>query len=47
MRLVEAMGGTLWAEPRPGGGTEFGFRLPVVEEEAAAVSAPDLAVATT
>jgi two-component system, OmpR family, sensor histidine kinase KdpD len=27
-RLVEAMGGRLWARQRPGGGSEFGFWLP-------------------
>jgi signal transduction histidine kinase len=27
-RLVEAMGGHMWARPRPGGGSEFGFWLP-------------------
>jgi signal transduction histidine kinase len=26
-QLVRAMGGTLWARPRPGGGSEFGFSL--------------------
>ncbi len=28
-RLIEAMGGTIWAANRPAGGAEFGFRLPV------------------
>lgn len=28
-RLLEAQGGWIWAEPRPGGGTAFRFRLPV------------------
>jgi two-component system sensor kinase FixL len=28
--IVEAHGGRLWAEPNPGGGTVFRFRLPVV-----------------
>ncbi|HEY8491150.1 MAG TPA: ATP-binding protein [Dehalococcoidia bacterium] len=28
-RLLEAQGGWIWAEPRPGGGTSFRFRLPV------------------
>jgi PAS domain S-box-containing protein len=28
-RLVEAQGGTIWAHPRPEGGTEFGFTLPL------------------
>ena len=27
-RLVEAMGGRIWARPRQGGGSEFGFWLP-------------------
>ena len=27
-RLVEAMGGRIWAIPRVGGGSEFGFALP-------------------
>jgi PAS domain S-box-containing protein len=27
-RLVAAMGGRIWAHPRPGGGAEFGFALP-------------------
>jgi len=29
-RLVEAMGGEMWAEGRSGGGTDIGFRLPRV-----------------
>jgi PAS domain S-box-containing protein len=29
-RLVEAMGGRVWAVPREGGGSEFGFTLPVL-----------------
>jgi PAS domain S-box-containing protein len=28
-RIVEAMGGRIWASPRDGGGSEFGFALPV------------------
>jgi PAS domain S-box-containing protein len=28
-RIVEAMGGRIWASPRKGGGSEFGFALPV------------------
>lgn len=28
-RLVEAMGGRIWTHPRDGGGSEFGFALPV------------------
>jgi PAS domain S-box-containing protein len=31
-RLVEAQGGRIWASPRPGGGSEFGFALPVADE---------------
>lgn len=31
--LVTAMSGRLWAGPRPGGGAEFGFSLPVLESE--------------
>jgi PAS domain S-box-containing protein len=27
-RLVELLGGTIWATPRPDGGSEFGFALP-------------------
>jgi signal transduction histidine kinase len=33
-QLVEAMGGTIWARPRDGGGSEFGFDLPVIEADA-------------
>ncbi len=32
-RLVEAMGGRMWARERPEGGAEFGFALHVFEEE--------------
>jgi signal transduction histidine kinase/PAS domain-containing protein len=32
-RLLDAQGGRLWASPRPGGGSEFGFSLPVVDDE--------------
>jgi PAS domain S-box-containing protein len=31
-RLVEAQGGRMWAKPRPEGGSEFGFALPITEE---------------
>jgi signal transduction histidine kinase len=31
--LVEAMGGRIWARHRPEGGAEFGFSLPVYEEQ--------------
>jgi PAS domain S-box-containing protein len=31
--LVQAMGGRIWAHARAGGGSEFGFSLPVVETE--------------
>jgi signal transduction histidine kinase len=32
-RLVEAMGGTVWARPRDGGGLAVGFTLPLAREE--------------
>jgi PAS domain S-box-containing protein len=32
-RLIEAMGGEIWARPRDGGGAEFGFALHVLDEE--------------
>jgi K+-sensing histidine kinase KdpD len=32
-QLVEAMGGRTWLRPREGGGTEAGFRLPIVAPE--------------
>jgi two-component system sensor histidine kinase BarA len=31
-RLVRAMGGRIWARPRPAGGAEFGFALRIMEE---------------
>jgi signal transduction histidine kinase len=31
--LMTAMGGRIWARPRPGGGSEFGFSLPRCEDE--------------
>jgi K+-sensing histidine kinase KdpD len=31
--LVEAMGGRIWALPRPTGGAEFGFSLPVLVDD--------------
>lgn len=31
-RIVEAQGGRIWAQPRPGGGSEFGFTLPTVDD---------------
>jgi signal transduction histidine kinase len=33
-RLIEAMGGRIWARPRPDGGAEFGFALRTVEDPA-------------
>jgi PAS domain S-box-containing protein len=36
--LVTAMGGSIWAKPRPEGGAEFGFSLPVYTE--ATIPAP-------
>jgi signal transduction histidine kinase len=35
-QLVEAMGGRIWARPRPGGGAEFGFALPAIETDVVA-----------
>jgi K+-sensing histidine kinase KdpD len=32
-RLVRAMGGRIWASPRPSGGAEFGFALRVMHED--------------
>jgi two-component system sensor kinase FixL len=32
-RLVEAMHGRVWVQPREGGGAEFGFALPRYEPE--------------
>ncbi|MFL5778655.1 MAG: ATP-binding protein, partial [Chloroflexota bacterium] len=32
-RLVQAMGGRIWARPRAGGGAEFGFALPQFAED--------------
>ena len=31
--LIEAMGGRIWARPRPAGGAEFRFALPVVSDD--------------
>jgi signal transduction histidine kinase len=31
-RLVEAQGGQMWFSPRDGGGSEFGFSLPLYDE---------------
>ncbi len=31
--LITAMGGRIWARPRPGGGSEFGFSLPRCDED--------------
>jgi two-component system sensor histidine kinase KdpD len=31
-RLIAAMGGRIWAVPRPDGGAEFGFALDVLDE---------------
>jgi len=31
-RIVTALGGRIWARPRPGGGSEFGFALPLASE---------------
>ncbi len=32
-RIIEAQGSRIWAAPRPDGGTEFGFSLPIQREE--------------
>jgi signal transduction histidine kinase len=34
-RLVEAMGGRIWATSRSGGGAEFGFTLRILEDDPA------------
>jgi signal transduction histidine kinase len=50
-RLTDAMGGRIWAAPRPGGGSEFGFWLPRYvapagdDEDALTPLEEDLAVA--
>jgi signal transduction histidine kinase len=31
--LIEAMGGRIWARPRPTGGAEFGFTVPILDPE--------------
>ena len=33
-RVVDSLGGRIWAHPRPGGGTEVGFALPLAPEHA-------------
>ena len=38
--LVSAMGGRIWARPRPEGGAEFGFSLPVYAEQTMTVPTP-------
>ncbi len=32
-RLIEVMGGHIWAEARPGGGTAFHFTLPILQDD--------------
>jgi signal transduction histidine kinase len=32
-RLIRAMGGRIWARPRPAGGAEFGFSLQIMRED--------------
>jgi signal transduction histidine kinase len=32
-RLVRAIGGTCWAAPREGGGSEFGFAIPLYDAD--------------
>lgn len=36
-RLAEAQGGRIWARPREGGGSEFGFSLPIAEQQSLAL----------
>jgi PAS domain S-box-containing protein len=31
-RLIESLGGRIWAQPRDGGGSEFGFALPLASD---------------
>jgi two-component system sensor histidine kinase KdpD len=38
--LVTAMGGRIWASPRPGGGSEFAFSLPVLDPDDAEIDLP-------
>jgi two-component system, OmpR family, sensor histidine kinase KdpD len=38
-QIITALGGTIWARPRPNGGAEFGFRLPIYEPEDESASA--------
>jgi len=45
--LVEAMGGTIWAVPRPEGGSEFGFTLRGLPDDEAAARTPAVGAATT
>jgi signal transduction histidine kinase len=40
-RLIEAMGGQIWCEARDGGGTEFGFSLPLEAEEPTTAESDD------
>jgi signal transduction histidine kinase len=35
-RLIESLGGQIWARPRDGGGTEVGFSLPILDDSEAA-----------
>jgi PAS domain S-box-containing protein len=42
-QLVEMMGGAIWAEPAPGGGTRFCFRLPLAGPGAPPAFPPELA----
>ena len=34
-RIVRLLGGRIWAADRPEGGAEFGFELPVAEDDGA------------
>ena len=41
------MGGTIWAVPRPEGGSEFGFTLRGLPDDEAATRTPPVGAATT
>ncbi len=40
-RLIEALDGRIWVNPRDGGGSEFGFSLPLVTEDSPLVVEPE------
>ena len=45
-QIVTALGGTIWANQRPTGGAEFGFRLPIYEADDERFEADDEAFTT-